>query len=161
MSTLTDAEFWQRYLEERSIPEPNSGCWLWLKATSNYGYGSIGTWINAPRFRNAHRLSYAVFRHDPGELQVLHRCDTPACVNPGHLFLGSAKDNMQDCSRKGRLKLPPPRDQEGVKNKMAKLTPHIAALIRLSDGSNRQVAERFGVSAATVSCVKTGKRWAT
>jgi hypothetical protein len=69
-------------------------CWIWTGHLTPAGYGniSIGPRGNA---RNvlAHRLSY--FLHtgeDPGSRFVLHRCDTPACVRPDHLFLGSQAD---------------------------------------------------------------------
>jgi len=51
----------------------------------------------------AHRVSFEVFEGiDPGDLDVCHRCDVPPCINPHHLFLGTAQDNMRDCFQKGR-----------------------------------------------------------
>jgi hypothetical protein len=87
-------------IERFSIPEPNSGCWLWTGSPVGIGYGRIRAngrhWL-------AHRASWRVHRgRIPRGRCVLHRCDTPACVNPDHLFLGSLKDNAQDALRKGR-----------------------------------------------------------
>jgi hypothetical protein len=91
--------------EMQHIPEPNSGCWLWLGATSPSGYGNIYAFGSSLR---AHRASWVIFRGAiPAGMHVLHKCDTPSCVNPDHLFLGSHADNMADKVRKGRG-VPPP-----------------------------------------------------
>lgn len=85
---------------KETIPEPNSGCWLWIGYTMKNGYGQITycqkSWL-------AHRLSFYGFNNiDPKELYVCHKCDNPSCVNPDHLFLGTHKDNMKDMVSKKR-----------------------------------------------------------
>lgn len=89
-----NAQFW-----DRAIPEPNTGCWLWMGPYDHNGYGFAQ---HAHRRRAASRIAYIIAVGDPGALHVLHRCDTPACINPGHLFLGTHRDNMADMKRKGR-----------------------------------------------------------
>lgn len=89
-----------RKLEENSIPEPNSGCLLWTAAGDNHGYGMF---YHAGKMVRAHRAAYeATHGPIPQGLQVLHRCDVRACVNAGHLFLGTNADNRQDQMLKGR-----------------------------------------------------------
>jgi|688.fasta_scaffold1093808_2 hypothetical protein len=92
MTTILDK------LMDGCIPEPNSGCWLWLKCEAK-GYGKI-------RFKNklatASRVSYETFICDPGDKHVLHKCDNPLCINPEHLFLGTHDDNMRDKVSKNR-----------------------------------------------------------
>lgn len=97
-SKIDDLQF---HFKARTMPEPNSGCFIWLGATNNRGYGILTT--NGENIL-AHRLAYE-FEHGKfdQEKQVLHHCDNPPCVNPDHLFLGTASDNMQDCARKGRI----------------------------------------------------------
>lgn len=84
-------------------PVPECGCWLFTGAWDGGGYGQVSTRKGeAPA--KAHRVAYeAAHGPVPEGLHVCHRCDTPACVNPGHLFAGTRRDNMLDCSTKGRL----------------------------------------------------------
>ncbi len=95
-------------LEERLTNKTNKTdtCWLWTGFLNNKGYGQIGVANN--KLAYTHRVSYALYIGEiPKGLLVLHKCDTPACLNPEHLFLGTQKENMQDCKRKGRTTLGP------------------------------------------------------
>ena len=89
-------------LSDNSIPEPNSGCLLWIGAVKPGGYGNLGI---KPEGRTyiAHRAAYEVaYGTIPTGLKVLHKCDNPPCINPLHLFLGTQLDNIRDCVSKGR-----------------------------------------------------------
>ena len=86
--------------ESKFVPEPNSGCWLWVAAVDKDGYGQFWSDGNT---RHAHRTSYRLYVGEiPESLCVLHRCDVSACVNPAHLFLGTHADNIVDKVAKGR-----------------------------------------------------------
>lgn len=88
-------------LMEKVIPEPNSGCHLWLGAVRS-GYGVIGSGVGK-KVALAHRVSWGLANGPiPAGLCVLHRCDVPSCVNPDHLFLGTIKDNSLDMVAKRR-----------------------------------------------------------
>jgi hypothetical protein len=88
-----------------------SGCREWIGATVWNGYGRIAF---KGANRRAHRVSWVVSRGDiPAGLYVLHSCDNPKCIRVEHLFLGTAKDNAVDKSKKGRC----PKTRE---NKLSK-----------------------------------------
>ncbi len=90
----------QEKLFNKTSPEPTSGCWIWLGATANCGYGELR--MKGVRTR-AHRYSYELFKGPiPKGLFVCHSCDVPACVNPDHLWVGTQKDNLADMVRKER-----------------------------------------------------------
>lgn len=82
---------------------PIAGCWLWNGSTDGRGYGAISTKRgNAPK--KAHRVAYELFVGPiEAEKVVRHQCDTPSCVNPNHLSIGTQKDNVHDTVRRNRL----------------------------------------------------------
>jgi hypothetical protein len=106
----------------------------------------------------AHRMSWTIHRGDiPDGLFVLHKCDNPICVNPDHLFLGNAQDNMTDKVRKGRQSR-----QRGTENPMAALDDAKVKIIRSlyrRGVSQPVIALQFGVAQTTVSGIVRKKQW--
>lgn len=138
--------------EEKYIPEPNSGCWLWEAYTDRDGYGRFGVGGEVLR---AHRVSYQMYKAAPGDKHVCHRCDTPGCVNPDHLFLGTNEDNHQDKIRKKR-------HCYGTRNGNALLSADDVKEIRSAPkerGSGKMLAEKYGVLPSTISMIRSGKLW--
>lgn len=78
-------------------------CWLWIAGKNANGYGIIMR-SNPRACVLAHRLVYEMVTDTilSPRVCVLHRCDTPACCNPGHFFLGTRVDNIRDMDAKGR-----------------------------------------------------------
>lgn len=154
---------------ERSyIPEPNTGCFLWTGAVNHKGYGVFT--IDGKSI-SAHRASWELsYGEIPSGAHILHRCDTPACVNPRHLFPGTAADNMADKVAKGRAasgdangaRLRPDRLARGEAHGQAKLTAASVRAIRaaVDDGTSmRSLARRFGVSPRTIGRIAKATNW--
>lgn len=91
----------KRRLEKWSVPEPMSGCILWTGDENPNGYGRMT--IDKKGYI-AHRVSYQLHIGNIGKFFVCHKCDVRSCINPAHLFLGTALQNMQDKARKGRAR---------------------------------------------------------
>lgn len=144
---------------ERIKSDPATGCWNWtgthLKQEFPYGTLSVhGKGILAHRF--SYELHYGPI---PDGLDVCHTCDNPSCVNPAHLWLGTAKDNAQDMARKGRwnnvLFL-------GEAHPNSKLTnENVIAIRRLRKQGVQgiELAKQFNVTPSTISCIVLYKTW--
>lgn len=132
----------QRF-DDKWIPEPYSGCWLWMGATNEWGYGTI---LVDGICRLAHRVSWRLHRGDFSEgFRVLHRCDTPSCVNPDHLFLGTNYDNVIDMLKKGR----------GGK----KLTTEQVLKIRADNRPPDLIAKDYGIHRTNIRAIQSLKHW--
>jgi len=145
----------QERFDNKWMPEPNSGCWLWLGAYHRQGYGNITV---DSRSQLAHRVSWFLhhgFMPDP-KIKVCHRCDLPSCVNPDHLFLGSQLDNMRDCFSKGRGTR---ADHKGEKNVNAILSEEQVLSILDDHRKYREIAAVFGCSPSTIGMIKKGRNW--
>jgi len=131
------------------------GCWLWTGSTAGRGYGHIRI---DHRYEGAHRVSFALAVGPvPTDLFVCHHCDTPACVRPDHLFLGTASENAIDREKKQRH----PYSKE-------RFYPHITqadrASIRAARAAGmrlRDVAVRYGVTPHFVATLTPGLPRAT
>lgn len=84
---------------------------------------------------------------------VLHKCDVRCCVNPAHLFIGTAQDNMSDCKRKGR------RNHKGIRNGRARISEDDVRFIRSYQGSNADLSKRFGISVGHVGSIRRNSSW--
>jgi DNA-binding CsgD family transcriptional regulator len=158
-------------------------CHEWIGGRSEEGYGKhTFDYKTVP----AHRFSWELVNGPIPEGQlVLHRCDNRACVNVEHLFLGSQKDNMVDCQRKGRTssydrtntkwnpatgaahgsRKHPDARARGARNGSSKLTltqaEEIRKLYAAGGVSQRKLAQMFGVSQGATAALLKGKTWIT
>lgn len=138
-------------------------CWNWIAGKNDKGYGVF--WFDGKN-STAHRFSYEIHLGEiPKGMFVCHSCDTPHCVNPAHLFLGTNRDNVADKCAKGRqarglaisLNRRLPR---GENSPNSKLTASDIVAIRASTGiSQADLAKRFGVVQSQISAIRRGASW--
>jgi hypothetical protein len=155
LKTLEE-RFWSKVDRKDDV----SVCWNWVGAKDRPGYGVIGN-TRGEKAKKAHRVSWELHNGPiTGGLFVCHRCDNPACVNPNHLFLGTAQDNTADRHNKGRDGL---KGRSGDRHPRAKLSMQKAREIRVKHAAGVKqyvLAEEYGVSPMTISAVIVGKAWA-
>jgi hypothetical protein len=138
------------------------GCLEWQGALSDNGYGRISVLGTAQR---VHRVAYELFNGPiPEGMFVCHKCDNPPCCEPGHLFLGTPKQNTADMHNKGRqAPWQYNTDVAGEKNPRAKLTAVDVLQIRRrytnSSVTLKQLAEEYGVHFDTISKAVNGVTW--
>ncbi len=155
-------------------------CWLWTAACSGDGYGTTKV---GPKVYGAHRLSYLIAHGRPiRNWHICHHCDTPKCVNPKHLFLGTHMDNMNDRDAKGRQWKGPAPERKGQNMgtlnghwTMPERTPkgewHHGARLKESDVlfiremfrskqmTQPQLAQMFKMTQMNVSAITTRRTW--
>lgn len=141
-------EFW-------SMPEPMSGCTLWIGSVNGGGYGHI---YYGGKNRLAHRISWELNNGPvPGGLWVLHKCDNRVCINHQHLYVGTRNDNSNDAVLRDRYYL-----KKGSRHPFAKLTDRDIENIKstwfntYTSASN--IARKYSISKHSVYAVINGTR---
>lgn len=145
--------FWNKV-----APEPNTGCLLWTASLNHSGYGECR--INEKTYLS-HRVSYFL-KNGPFEnhLCVLHKCDTPGCVNPDHLFLGTRKENCEDKIKKGRMRFGVSRgESQGLSKLKAHQVIEIREKYKTNAYSHRSLAKEYEVSDHAIYNVLNRKTW--
>ena len=144
----------ERLLKATTINE--SGCWICTIGHGRYGRVKLdGTGIGLKN----HRASWMVHKGPiPEGKCVLHTCDTPRCINPDHLFLGSHADNMADRAAKGRN-----ADQRGEKGPGTYLTAEqvleIRSLWATGLYTQRQIGDMCGTNEGNVCNIVRRQTW--
>lgn len=134
-------------LADRAEPQAN-GCTLYT-GQNNGTYGQIE---HRRRTYLAHRAAYMVHKGEiPAGMCVCHQCDTPLCINPEHLWLGTDRDNVLDMIEKKRARYAPLR----------KLSDEQVEAIRNSAGTHKQIAAMHSISRSLVSMIRSGRRHAS
>lgn len=156
-----DSPAYEKELQERlknNVKKiTKNGCWLWGRACDTNGYGRMSMY---GELAAAHRVSYLVFIGNiPRGMYVCHKCDVRNCINPDHLFIGTAKENTLDCLNKGRSGAV----SNGERHFNSKLTEksviEILELCSLKKLNQHEIAALYNVNHATISAIHTGAKW--
>lgn len=145
----------QQLLDAKSVRITETGCQIWMGATLMNGYGII-----SPERKQlyVHRVSYELHNGEiPPNLCVLHSCDTPTCINPLHLRLGTAADNAQDREARGRME-----HVVGERNGKSKLTlAQVQEIKKRLTGTEsfRRIARDYAVSWKAIQDIFNGRTW--
>jgi len=149
--TPDEERFWSKV--DRS--GGHDACWPWMASRRPGGYGQIA-WKGRPVV--ASRVAWELTHGEMPDNCVLHKCDSPSCCNPAHLFLGTRPENSADMFNKHR-------SAWGERSGHAKLTLAQVLEIRKisvrgrSEPGDKALAERFGCSARTIRDVVNRRSW--
>ena len=149
-----EENFWPKVLKTET-------CWLWLAAVDKDGYGKFSVTLardgvpfrakTPQRYMRAHHFAWSVVHGEvPRGMILMHSCDTPACVNPAHLSVGTPEANYADSCAKGR-------NTRGDRNPRAKLREADVLAIRASQENGISLARHYGVTNSTISAVRSGR----
>jgi hypothetical protein len=143
----------------KTVKDEVTGCWLWV--------GAVGGKNDYPSMhykQRTHRATRVMFELTygvvPDGLYVCHKCDTPKCINPEHLFLGTQKHNMIDASKKGRCVVP--KQAKGSAHRNSVFTDDQVMDVRQKfyDGATTaSLAQEFGTAECTIKRVVSGKSY--
>lgn len=146
---------------KRTKLDSSTGCLLWQGSKAN-GYGRIRTGSRQDGSRKLEIVTRVVFRLfngvDLGSGFVLHKCDTPACVNPEHLYLGNHSQNMRDKVIRGRQ-----TRSIGEANPRSKLcaqqVDEIRRAYKAGGWSCVRLAKQYGVGHTAIWRIVSGIGW--
>lgn len=144
----------ERFNKKYDVAE--NGCWVWNGAKNKAEYGNFRLF---QIMIGAHVASYLMFNNtfiQKDKNLICHSCDNPKCVNPAHLWAGSASDNIQDALNKNRA-------YKGVLNGRSVLTEKDIVEIRLKyktgKHTHKEIAKMYGVAKPTISSILRNESW--
>jgi hypothetical protein len=145
------------YIKKMSNVIESSNCWEWGGSKDKDGYGLMHV---CKKLKRVHRVSYEVNSGEPipNGIWVLHKCDNPGCCNPAHLFLGTSRDNINDCIKKKRWVY-------GDANGKSKLNWYKVNQIRkryaAGEATQTKLSKEYGVSQTVIHNILKFKSWHT
>ena len=168
---INNQQIWGKDVYDRIMSkiDKSGDCWVWTGGTGNSGYGRMR--INKKLY-SPHRLMWEIYNKKLilNNMEICHKCDNRLCINPEHLFMGTHRDNMKDCSKKRRVHGILDEFGKSIDNgyrfkignipigrKLAK-EDIINILNYLKNGyTQREIGEMYNVSHTTILDIKRGK----
>jgi hypothetical protein len=146
----------QERIQKYSMPEPNTGCVLWVGACGSSGYPQLTVVMDSSKPKSIRIHKYVCEQaHGPSNgLNALHKCDVKCCINPDHLYFGTQKQNIQDAYSRNRVP-----DKSGENSRLNKLSWADVDKIRSSSETNSVLAEKYKVARSRISDIRTMKSW--
>ena len=144
--------FQEKFWSKVKLTADVNRCWEWTGARNRGGYGAMGY---NKRTYQSHRFAWFLIFGKFPDLDLLHSCDNPPCVNPNHLREGTDQDNSND-------KVLRNRQLKGSKSPVAKLNESQVLEIKqlLKEGhSHASIGRMYGVRFQTIGAIKYGKIW--
>jgi hypothetical protein len=142
------------YFMSNYIPVTETGCWIWLGNWTDKKYARYAS--NGKNHCFVHREFYKLFVGEiPDGMIVCHKCDTPPCVNPSHLFLGTHKENSDDKVKKNRVARYTRTGPRGY----GVLTEEDVRAIRSSMETNGHLSTIYGVTKRSITRIRLGQTW--
>lgn len=144
--------FLARYIAQGKVDIHTNGCWLWNRGKNQKGYGLVK--INGS-MRPVHRLVLGekLGRAVRSGMDACHKCHTPSCVNPDHLYEGTRRQNVQDMIDAGRA-------GQRARYRSDDFLLEVRKSL-LKGESQSSIAARLNVNKSTISRINTGKTWNT
>lgn len=139
----------ERFSSKVSRGEPQD-CWPYMGGFTGSGYGAF--WINGKQklaHIHAYEMANGPIPKTDEKIVVRHTCDNPSCCNPGHLLIGTPKDNTRDMLDRKRNKI-------GGKKKV---TEQDVLEIRNSSLSNRCLGRAYGINEGTIRHIRARRTW--
>lgn len=153
-------DVWEKLEEEYAPMMDDRGCWEWMGALNRKGYG-IRTYYFPGRVQKnmtLHRVMYEKYKGPiPKGMLVCHSCDNPRCGNPGHLWLGTDRDNARDRESKGRGRQP-----AGERNGHALCSNTTAEVVRQMANAGiprKELEEFFSLPKHVIGKIARGKTY--
>ncbi len=155
---VAEDRFWEK-VDKRDPDE----CWPWLASKDHCGYGMF--WLDGRTIHASRAVWQLVNGTIPKNINVCHSCDTPDCVNPSHLFLGTDLDNQRDKARKGRAAVNKTGfGKSGTKHHRSVLNDELVIAARKAYksgvyGAVGKLAKRYNVNYQTLMNAARGRTW--